>query len=360
MTDQQLRPAVTDPPPTHTARAAGDQPARSSAGRTIAVTFGALLVASVLNADALHRAADQQPFGWRRDVALSFTRPIRAIADAVGLDAPRDALDAIAGNEPDPTAKEFGGALVLPRRTIERAPAPTTTTTVVPVTTTTLAARRVPTAPDPVRVLFAGDSLIGNVADGYARLTGSDDRIALSKDVRVATGLARPDVLDWPTHLDALLRERNPEVVYLMFGGNDDQSLRGADPPPRIFTPEWEVEYRRRVGVMMDVASRADRTVVWIGMPAVGRDRLNRARAVMNDAARAEATTRARVTFVDLDTVLAPDGGYTPRVTAPGGGTVDARARDGVHVTHSGADLIAPMLLQAIASEWHLREGGAA
>jgi hypothetical protein len=359
MTDQQLRPVVSDPPPADTARAAGDHRRRSSAGRTIAVTLGALLIASVLNADALHRAADQQPFGWRRDVALAFTRPMRAAADVVGLDAPRDALDAIAGNEPDPTAEEFGGALVLPRRAVDRAPVPTTTT-VVPTTTTTLAARRVPTAANPVRVLFAGDSLIGNIADGYARLTGSDDRIALTKDVRVATGLARPDVLDWPTHLDALLREQNPEVVYLMFGGNDDQSLRGADPPPRVFSREWEAEYRRRVGVMMDIATRADRTVVWIGMPAVGRDRLNRARVVMNDVARAEAGRRARVVFIDLDTVLAPGGGYTPRVTAPDGGSIDARARDGVHVTHSGADLVAPMLLQAIAPEWHLREGGAA
>jgi hypothetical protein len=111
---------------------------------------------------------------------------------------------------------------------------------------------------------------------------------------------------------------------------------------------------------MMDIATRADRTVVWIGMPAVGRDRLNRARVVMNAVARAEAGRRARVVFIDLDTVLAPGGGYTPRVTAPDGGSIDARARDGVHVTHSGADLVAPMLLQAIAPEWHLREGGAA
>jgi hypothetical protein len=254
-------------------------------------------------------------------------------------------------------AEEFGGDVVPPRPVAPFEPVrpAVTTTTVVPTTTTTLAARRVPTAAAPVRLLFAGDSLIGNIADGFARLTGADDRIAQTKDVRVATGLARPDVLDWPTHLDALLRERNPEVVYLMFGGNDDQPLRGVDRPPALFTREWEQEYRRRVGVMMDLAARGDRTVVWIGMPVVARDRLNRAKDVMNNVARAEAGARSRVTFVDLDTVLAPAGGFVPRL-----GDVDVRARDGVHVTHSGADLLAPLLLRAIAAEWHLTEGGSA
>jgi hypothetical protein len=209
-------------------------------------------------------------------------------------------------------------------------------------------------------VLFAGDSLIGNVADGFARHVVGDRRVAPSQDVQVATGLARPDVLDWPTHLDRLLRERNPEVVFLMFGGNDDQPLRAGDKRFGLFTKEWAVEYQNRVSLMMDVAQQGDRTVVWIGMPTVEPGRLQQASRTMNAAARVEAERRPRVVYFDPDAVLAPDGKYSRVVHTPGG-DVQARTTDGVHVSHPGADLLAPRLLATIAEVWHLGDppGGA-
>jgi hypothetical protein len=354
---------LTAPPP-HTA--ADHPPAQqrrtASAGRAIATVAGSLLVASFLNADALARVARQQPDGWQRTAAVAVTSPIEAIADVLQLDRPRAALDALTGTEVE-TADEFGGGLHDPPVTLDRAPPPdpaTSTTTTVPTTTTTLAPRRTPTPANPLRVLFAGDSLIGNLADGFGRLTAGDARVAPTKDVRVATGLARPDVLDWPTHLEGLLRERNPEVVVLMFGGNDDQPLRDGDRRFPLLGPGWAEEYRRRVALMMDVATRNDRTVIWIGVPVVERAGLQAATRVMNDVAYAEAARRPRVSYFDPDDVIAPGGAYAREIDTRGG-RIEVRARDGVHVTQRGADLLAPRILGAFAEEWHLVDpaGGA-
>ena len=351
--------AITTPPPVVSEPAPEPEPVdrpRSTAGRAIGVVLGALLIASLLNAEALAKAADQQPFGWRRDVAKALARPIHGLADVTGLTAPRRWLDDLVGNDDGRTSGSFGGGLTPERRLdLERAASPSTTT--APATTTTTAVeRRTPTTGRPLRVLFAGDSLIGNLADGFARFTDDSGRVRVTSEVHIGTGLARPDVLDWASFLAQRLRSQKPEVVYLMFGGNDDQPLRGGPgDPPALFTRDWKREYRRRVALMMDIARGKNRTVVWIGVPAVARDRLDRARRIMNEVAREEARERPHVDYVSTDAIIAPGGRFTPRVEIRGH-TIDARAPDGVHVTIAGADVVAPVLFARIAEEWHLDE----
>ena len=41
-------------------------------------------------------------------------------------------------------------------------------------------------------------------------------------------------------------------------------------------------------------------------------------------------------------------------MTLPDGSIVDARDTDGVHLSHDGANLVAPILYQTFAGEWHL------
>lgn len=330
---------------------------RSPAGRAVGIVLGALLVASLLNADALANVADQQPLGWRRDVAVGLVKPIHAVADATGLTAPRRWLDELTGRDDQTVSDAFGGDVAPPTPVLDRAPAPITTIgSKEPATPSTTAPpeHRVPTAAKPLRVLFAGDSLIGTLADGYARYTDDSGTVRVTSEVHVGTGLARPDVLDWGSYLATLTKRHKPEVIYLMFGGNDDQPLRGGEgDPPALLSSEWKREYRRRVAFVMDLAAGDDRSVVWIGLPVVTRDRLNRARLVMNTIAFQEARKRKLVQYVGTDAVLAPHGRFERRIPVFGG-LIDVRSPDGVHVTPSGADLLAPRLFAKIADEWNL------
>ena len=93
-----------------------------------------------------------------------------------------------------------------------------------------------------------------------------------------------------------------PEVVVLSFGGNDDQPMHTPDGGfARIYTPEWEVEYARRVGIMMDIAlAGGTRTVIWLGLPVERPEQLNTMKDKMNAASIAEAAKRQDVHFADL------------------------------------------------------------
>jgi hypothetical protein len=261
-----------------------DEPT-TSAGRAIGTVLVALVLAALLCADALVQVAERQPFGTTRDVALSVTRTIRSVSEATRLDRPREWLVELTGGElPTSAAGEdldvpTATAPTTPGTKPENGPKPnpnlSTTTTVPPTTTTTLPPHRTPTAEDPLVVVMFGDSMMGNVAIGFQRHTTDEARMSVYTEYHVSTGLARPDVLDWPAYLNQVLPTFGSEVVMLAFGANDDQDMQSADGTRLPYgSPEWEAEYTRRVALTMDVAAQDGRSVVWLGMPAVSRERL--------------------------------------------------------------------------------------
>ncbi len=320
------------------------------AGRAIATLFLTFVVASLLCSESLERIAQRQPYGTTRDIALAVTKPLHRVAHTFFLDRPRQWLADVTGNDRQPVAN-----VLLPTAT--------TATTVPAVTPTsqmatpTTAARRTPTPDAPLKVLMAGDSLIGNISQAVGLLVGDDPRVALKTDVQVGTGLSRPDVLDWGAELSYVLDKQDPDVVILSFGANDDQPLRdpsGAFLP--LFSDGWAKEYARRVGAIVDLASDGGRrTVIWVGLAPERPDRLNQAKDTFNAAARDAAATRTDVHFVDLVPLFGvAGGGYTDTLTKPDGSVVVVRESDGVHLSHDGANLLAPTLWQSFAPEWHL------
>jgi hypothetical protein len=326
----------------------------------------ALALAALLCADSLVHVAERQALGSGRDAALAITRPVQDISHAVGLHLPRLWLAQLTGNEDLPSSSAAGADIDAPSATSvaplgTNKPKPggeaAAAVTVPAPTETTLPLRRVPTAEAPLRVLMAGDSLMGTISAGLGRFTRDDPRVQIVADFHVSTGLARPDVLDWPAYLQQRVTEVGAEVVYLAFGGNDDQDMILPDGARAVLgTPEWHAEYTRRVALAMDVAAQDGRTVVWLGLPNERNEHLNAVVGTMNAIALQQADLRPTVHFVDLIPIFTPGGVYRDDVTFPDGNVIDARAADGVHLTHGGADVLAPTLHAVIAAEWHLVE----
>ncbi len=230
-----------------------------------------------------------------------------------------------AAREPDNAVQEPGNAAQEPDRTT-----------------------RSITADAPLEVLLAGDSLMGTVADGYGRRSTDDELVDWDKDVRISTGLARPDVLNWPLHLQQLLDARDPDVVVLLLGGNDDQSLvGGADGVVHYGQPGWEEEYQERATQLQTIAASQGRTVVWLELPAVRPGKLERARQRMNAAARRAAAGTGAL-LIDTDAIIAPEG-YTVRLRGS-----QVRADDGVHLTHAGGDLVAEVIDRVVSDRFGL------
>ncbi|MGI8661881.1 MAG: DUF459 domain-containing protein [Acidimicrobiales bacterium] len=334
-----------------------------SAGRAVLTVLSALLLAALLAAPSVERAAEHQSYGAGRDLLLDVARPLASLSHALRLDRPRDWLASATGHADPPAGTTFAGGVSAPSSSASTSTpsasstAASTTTTAV-VTTTTQPPRRVPTFVAPLKVWMGGDSLMGTISDQVQNAVSGDGRYNFTTDAQVGTGLVRSDVLDWAAELSAQMQAHDPDVVVLSFGGNDDQPLHGPDGAfYPLFTPEWQAEYAHRVGIMMDIASKGGaRTVVWLGLPSERPENLDGAKEAMNAAAQSEAAKRLATVYTPLGPLLAgPGGGYTDDLTAPDGSTVRVRRPDGVHLTEEGAALVTPSILDAFAKEWHLR-----
>jgi hypothetical protein len=208
-----------------------------------------------------------------------------------------------------------------------------------------------------VRVFLAGDSFLQDVATGVTRLMEEDGRFEVETESKPATGLSRPDAVDWPLHLRETMPE-NTEIVVLSFGGNDAQDMLDGRRVIKVGTPEWAEEYQHRIGQILDVATAGGRTVLWLGVPASNPANIENARPVMNAAAQEEIKRRPAALYIETTNALSRDGNFTTTLRIDG---EDKRVRrpDGFHVTITGANLVAQLVLEELGGIWPITEGGA-
>jgi len=324
---------------------------RVPAGQALAVVLVALLVGSLLNSDRLDRTAHTQPYGWQRTWATRLTGPLQAVSHATRLNLPRKVLSEAAGTTDGPPPDDT--------RTVVTAPPLSPVSPVSPVspdapTTTVAIPVRIPTATEPLKIHVAGDSLM--IPVGPAILARFEDQpVTLTEGYQAATGLARPDVLNWPAKLEADLASLDPDVVLLGFGGNDAQGIAGPDGPVALATPQWAAEYQRRVAQVLDAVEAEGRTLYWMGLPTTTADNIERAAPLMRKAIETELGARPWAHYVDTSAVLAPDG-YAAYLPDDSGGQVKVRQDDGVHLTTAGATRAVVPLSTELAKERNLTD----
>ena len=320
-----------------------------SAGSAVVVSLAGLFVALLLNAPGLHKSATIQPEGWKRDVALGVTGPLESLSGALLLDRPRQALKAVLGRSNDDEID-----------TVVAAPPPKPTT---PVTTPeTPPARTRFTPKKKLRLWIAGDSLVVVPGESVLReIAGNrafDDTDAI--EGRIASGLERPDVFNWFTHVREEMRSKKPGAVVLMFGGNDDHSFMTGLPEGQevgsFGSPSWQAEYRRRVAGIMDTIARSGAFVVWIGLP-ISRDATQTERFdTINAIVQQEAAKRpGHAAYLDTYFFFAgEDGGFAEYIADDTGRLVKMRAEDGVHFERAAGDLIAEKVLEQLEERYDL------
>lgn len=325
---------------------------RRPAGHAIVIAVIALGLGTLLNAQALLASAEALELGSaQRSIATGVMRPIAGFADLVGLDTPRNVID------------DALGRAEVPREPIQAAPNPspgdpapssTTTTTVAPAEPTGLATRPV-TSADPLKVWLVADSF-GELFGPALVNRGQDlGLIEADYDFRFITGLTRPDYFDWPAHAAARLPEVEPDVVVAMFGGNDGANLAVDGNVLEVGTPEWQAEYARRVGEMMDVLRGGAQHVYWVGMPIMKSDSFSEKVQMMNGLYEAEAEERPDVTYVDIWELFQDDtGAYSTYLPDGSGELVRMRAPDNAHFWWGGAYRLSDFLIDKLGEDWQL------
>lgn len=322
----------------------------------IAISF---VVVLILDADGLHSTARQLPYGTtERAVATALTAPLADVADALRLNRPLVWADDAVGKHSLGTS---GDPFAVSPPPPGSGAAPPGTPGASGHTGAAGPRRRTPLRPaHPLRVLVVGDSLAGDFGPllmEYADRTGVM-RPAGPVDFRIGTGLARPDVFDWPAQLRRDLAADHPGVVVIATGLNDDQPMVDASGHYLpLESQAWLREYRRRVTAMMEIVLAAGAKVIYVAPPATASSSRNAAYLAINrvveQAAAGRPDVRAYGSYLRLD----PRGVYAPYLTVAGK-LVAVRLGDGTHLSAYGDQLVAAQLLRTLTAWYRFPHAG--
>ncbi len=332
------------------------------AGHAIFSMLVAMLLGTLFNADAIMKTAEDLPFGsTKRTLAVGVMTPVHWVAETLRLDAPRARIDTALGHGTVTTVDPFATPVTTSSTTTTTTPTPTqpgeTTTTTRPgetTTTTQPVPGRQASPKNPLRIWVAGDSLSAEFGKSLYRLAADTGEMTPLDvvDYQVATGLARPDKFNWPAEIEAKTKALDAEVVVLMFGSNDDQTIQSPDGANQSFgTDGWQTEYSRRIGAVMDQIIARNRYVVYVGVPIIENSGRNSRYQLINSLIEAEAKARkGHAWYVDSYTLFQnADGGYSQYLPNDDDQLVEMRTGDGIHFQRAGADRLAKRTLEVMA-----------
>jgi lysophospholipase L1-like esterase len=313
------------------------------AGRVFLVVLVALLIAALLNSEAIVRAGEGMRPGTTRDVVLSLGRPLDSVAGFVRLHLPRKGFDMAFGQESrtgSGTELEAGSAAILERRAKRRAK---------PVW-------RQPTADRPLDVLVTGDSEAELVGLRMADLD-TDDLLEVETVPRNGTALTNPGFFNWELNAEQEMASRDPDAVVMLIGANDGFNV---DVGGELFgpgTPAWETEFARRVAVVMKaLGGDGERPVYWVPPPTARDETYNEIYRSQNRAVERAAESVEGARHVDVFTTI-NDGEYSDQVEVDGR-RIFGRQSDGIHFNREGAEIPARLVLEAMAEDYPALEGG--
>jgi lysophospholipase L1-like esterase len=327
------------------------------AGRVLVVILVSLLVWTVLYAPTMKRAAEASPLGARRTVSLAFLRPIAAVTDWIGLNELAGSIERVVGRDQG----RPGGAFVPPPEDIPLTPKGDDDPDGnggnggTDGATAEADSIRAPTSDRKLRVAIVGDSLAAGL--GYfAERVFLPRLVRVSPQGRISTGLARPDYFNWPYTMRRIVDRFDPDLVIVMLGENDHQSLQTVhgDREAQIGTSEWPPAYRERVLRMMRIATSKGAKVVWAGLPISADFRLREHSRRQNEIFEFAASISNDVAYFDAwERFREPRAGYTAYFRE-GRRVILIREGDGLHFNAIGYTILAREIAKLAVEEFGL------
>jgi uncharacterized protein len=318
----------------------------------------------LLDAPSLEQSARISPIGSRRAASLTFLRPLSAISRGIGLSHVVGWADEAMGRTPGGGPRLATPVRVHPSGRHRRRPGsrkhsappppppppPRSTSPISPPLVTIAPLPLHPTVTDPLRVLAVGDSIGIDLGQPLVNDLSATGVVTATLDGKVDTGLSRPDYFNWPDELRIDLANDRPQLVVVMMGANDPQSLVGGSSMPAYGTPLWNSSYGQRVGSFIDEASSAGAHVLWVGMPPMEGTQLNGEMTVVNGIVQSEVASRpGSATFLDSDLILGDgQGNFSAYLANSSGVEVNIRTPDGIHLSPGGGERLAQAVISSV------------
>ncbi len=185
-------------------------------------------------------------------------------------------------------------------------------------------------------IAVIGDSVAHDLARGMEDLYANNRNVRVVRQTKFATGLVRTDYYNWNAVARDFLRHHNPDLIFVVIGGNDRQAIRVRGRRYDPLGKGWLREYEKRVAHFMGTIKREHARVYWVSLPPVRSDTLNRAYRAMNRVFRREAA-RHHFQYVDIwRKFTTPGGAYSSFGQSLEGVKRRIRMDDGQHFTPIG------------------------
>jgi hypothetical protein len=322
-------------------------------GRLAMVMAGMVIAGLLVESRGIRTWAERLEVGRFRGVGIGAARIVSNLTEWTGIPAGRtyliSRLDALSAIAPEAVP-------IVSNSPVVTAPVSLTPMTEAPMTKPAVSSEKiVDYAVDhlddeaipleickPITVALVGDSTMQVGLAPYLNRQMAGKSVKIVNAHKCATGLARPDVFNWPEEYPKMLKGRKPDLVICSIGANDGQGCVTDGKPIAFGTDRWAKEYQRRVGEFVAIFGDASTTkVLWLGLPKMRSEQFSRRIDQINDATRAEVAKLPNVTWMDVNPLLTgPDGTYAEYLKGPKGQLRRIRAGDGIHTSDAGGERI--------------------
>lgn len=205
------------------------------------------------------------------------------------------------------------------------------------------------------RFLLLGDSIMGFLGVAFENnIKKSDYDLEMIKVFyKISTGLNRIDFYDWYSHTRDLIQQYDPDVMVVIFGGNDDQNILDVNKKAQAeLTPEWEKAYEERVERYAKLLDEYPvKKVYWIGHPMSNVARYNKFFPIFNRIYKKVSAAHSKIEFVDYWNTFAVNGKFSPIAADSTGRKARVRYNDGLHPTEHGSKIMIEILKKRMIEE---------
>lgn len=219
--------------------------------------------------------------------------------------------------------------------------------------------RRLVWVPPPeggLRLLAAGDSEMQEL-DDFMRSDLSGDRVRVTEDARISTGLTNSFFFDWPAHARRQAAALRPDVTVMFMGANDGFPIR--DPRGQVVGccgRAWSEGYATLAGEMMQTYLRGQAgRVYWFLLPTPSKPQFQHTFDAVNAGIRLAARRfPGRVGLIDATAFFTPGDRYRDFMVYHGHGFV-IHESDGIHLSTAANDVAASLVAARLRADRVIR-----
>ena len=201
-------------------------------------------------------------------------------------------------------------------------------------------------------VIFIGDSMMKMLGKGMEKAFKAKEVTPAESFSSLGSGLARPSVFNWPEKAMELCERVKPKTAFIALGTNDRQTLESrTGSMAMVGTDTWRVEYKCRIEELLDAlyTNGVTHAVRMLTLPMKSDGNEQHAQLVAGIVAEVagDEKYRDRLHRYDMGKVLTiRPGRYTQTIFSKTGSAVTVCDTDGIHLSFSGAKIVAEDVLR--------------